>query len=86
MDNAIYKEINFNGELKNAKVSNGGDVVIQLSAKSEDVDMNLLGEIMKAKGGIHISIESHQTELVDEGEESDGQIDLLDQEEDEDED
>lgn len=24
MDNAIYKEINFNGELKNAKVSNGG--------------------------------------------------------------
>lgn len=46
--------------------------------------MNLLGEIMKAKGGIHISIESNQTELVDEDEESDGQIDLLDQEEDED--
>lgn len=86
MDNAIYKEINFNGELKNAKVSNGGDVVIQLSAKSEDVDMNLLGEIMNAKGGVHIDIESNQTELVDKDEENDGQIDLLDQKEGEDED
>lgn len=36
---------------------------------------------MDISGGTQITIEGNQTELVDENEENDGQLDLLDEEE-----
>lgn len=48
--------------------------------------MNKLSTLMDSTGGVTVNLEGNQTELVDEDEENDGQIDLLDQEEDEDED
>lgn len=71
-----YKAINFKADLKNAKRT-AGDTVIQLSAKGKDVDMNLLGEIMDANGGVKVTIESNQTELVKDSHEADGQTELL---------
>lgn len=71
-----YKAINFKAELKNAKRTSG-DTVIQLSAAGKDVDMNLLGEIMDANGGVKVTIESNQTELVKDNKEADGQTELL---------
>lgn len=71
-----YKAINFKADLKNAKRT-AGDTVIQLSAKGKDVDMNLLGEIMDANGGVKVTIESNQTELVKDNREADGQTELL---------
>nr|DAT15771.1 MAG TPA: hypothetical protein [Caudoviricetes sp.] len=71
-----YKAINFKADLKNAKRT-AGDTVIQLSAKGKDVDMNLLGEIMDANGGVKVTIESNQTELVNDNHEADGQTELL---------
>lgn len=71
-----YKAINFKADLKNAKRT-AGDTVIQLSAKGKDVDMNLLGEIMDANGGVKVTIESNQTELVNDNREADGQTELL---------
>ncbi|MCZ3668466.1 MAG: hypothetical protein ACLUB8_01055 [Limosilactobacillus vaginalis] len=71
-----YKAINFKADLKNAKRT-AGDTVIQLSAKGKDVDMNLLGEIMDANGGVKVTIESNQTELVKDNHEADGQTELL---------
>ncbi|WP_394267642.1 hypothetical protein [Limosilactobacillus vaginalis] len=71
-----YKAINFKADLKNAKRT-AGDTVIQLSAKGKDVDMNLLGEIMDANGGVKVTIESNQTELVKDKNEADGQTELL---------
>ena len=71
-----YKAINFKADLKNAKRT-AGDTVIQLSAKGKDVDMNLLGEIMDANGGVKVTIESNQTELVSDNREADGQTELL---------
>ena len=71
-----YKAINFKADLKNAKRT-AGDTVIQLSAKGKDVDMNLLGEIMDANGGVKVTIESNQTELAKDNHEADGQTELL---------
>lgn len=71
-----YKVISFKADLKNAKRT-AGDTVIQLSAKGKDVDMNLLGEIMDANGGVKVTIESNQTELVKDNKEADGQTELL---------
>lgn len=71
-----YKAISFKAELKNAKRTKG-DTVIQLSAGGKDVDMNLLGEIMDANGGVKVTIESNQTELVSDNREADGQTELL---------
>ena len=71
-----FKMINFKAELKNAKRT-AGDTVIQLSAAGKDVDMNLLGEIMDTNGGVTVTIESNQTELVKDDKEADGQTELL---------
>lgn len=82
----MFRSIEFDGAVEKAQLKKNGQVTIQLTADIENVDMNELSTLMDISGGTQITIEGNQTELVDEGEESDGQIDLLDQEEDEDED
>lgn len=82
----MFRSIEFDGAVEKAQLKKNGQVTIQLTADIENVDMNELSTLMDISGGTQITIEGNQTELVDEDEESDGQIDLLDQEEDEDED
>ncbi len=86
MDNAIFNKVEFKGAVEKAQLKKNGEVTIQLTADIDDIDMNTLSLVMDSNGGVQIKLEGNQTELVDEDEESDGQIDLLDQEEDEDED
>lgn len=86
MDNAIFNKVEFKGAVEKAQLKKNGEVTIQLAADIDDIDMNTLSLVMDSNGGVQIKLEGNQTELVDEDEESDGQIDLLDQEEDEDED
>lgn len=81
----MFRSIEFDGAVEKAQLKKNGQVTIQLTADIENVDMNELSTLMDISGGTQITIEGNQTELVDEDEESDGQIDLLDQEEDEDE-
>ena len=85
MDNAIFNKVEFKGAVEKAQLKKNGEVTIQLTADIDDIDMNTLSLVMDSNGGVQIKLEGNQTELVDEDEESDGQIDLLDQEEDEDE-
>lgn len=82
----MFRSIEFDGAVEKAQLKKNGQVTIQLTADIENVDMNELSTLMDISGGTQITIEGNQTELVDEDEENDGQIDLLDQEEDEDED
>lgn len=86
MDNAIFNKVEFKGAVEKAQLKKNGEVTIQLTADIDDIDMNTLSLVMDSNGGVQIKLEGNQTELVDEDEESDGQIDLLDQEEDKDED
>ncbi|MCC4501076.1 hypothetical protein [Limosilactobacillus reuteri] len=86
MDNAIFNKVEFKGAVEKAQLKKNGEVTIQLTADIDDIDMNTLSLVMDSNSGVQIKLEGNQTELVDEDEESDGQIDLLDQEEDEDED
>ncbi len=86
MDNAIFNKVEFKGAVEKAQLKKNGEVTIQLTADIDDIDMNTLSLVMDSNGGVQIKLEGNQTELVDEDEESDGQIDILDQEEDEDED
>lgn len=76
MAEPIFKTIDFKSDIKSAKISKGGGVVIQLEA--DEVDMNLLGEIM-ATGEVDVHITGKQVELLGD-DEVDGQIDLLDKE------
>ena len=76
MAEPIFKTIDFKSDIKSAKVSHDGSVVIQLDA--DDVDLNLLSEIM-ATGVVDVHITGKQVELLGD-DEADGQIDLLDQE------
>lgn len=73
-EEAKHKSISFEADVDNFKTK-GGVVTIQASAVSEDVDKNLLDDIMSAVGGVTITIEANQTELVDD--ENDGQTELL---------
>lgn len=77
MAEPIFKTINFKSDIKSAKVSHDGSVVIQLDA--DEVDLNLLSEIM-ATGVVDVHIEGKQVELLDDDDEADGQLDLLDKE------
>lgn len=86
MDNAIFNTVEFKSVINQAQVKKGGEVVIKLTADIDEVDMNKLSTLMDSTGGVQIKLEGNQTELVDGDEENDGQIDLLDKEEDEDED
>ena len=86
MDNAIFNKVEFKGAVEKAQLKKNGEVTIQLTADIDDIDMNTLSLVMDSNGGVQIKLEGNQTELVDEDEESDDQIDLLDQREDEDED
>ena len=86
MDNAIFNKVEFKGAVEKAQLKKNGEVTIQLTADIDDIDMNTLSLVMDSNGGVQIKLEGNQTELVDKDEESDGQIDLLDQEEDKDED
>lgn len=76
MAEPIFKTINFKSDIKSAKVSHDGSVVIQLDA--DEVDLNLLSEIM-ATGVVDVHITGKQVELLGD-DEADGQIDLLDRE------
>lgn len=76
MAEPIFKTIDFKSDIKSAKVSHDGSVVIQLGA--DEVDLNLLSEIM-ATGVVDVHITGKQVELLDD-DEADGQIDLLDKE------
>lgn len=76
MAEPIFKTIDFKSDIKSAKVSHDGSVVIQLDA--DEVDLNLLSEIM-ATGVVDVNITGKQVELLDD-DEADGQIDLLDKE------
>lgn len=76
MAEPIFKTIDFKSDIKSAKVSHDGSVVIQLDA--DEVDLNLLSEIM-ATGVVDVHITGKQVELLDD-DEADGQIDLLNQE------
>ncbi len=76
MAEPIFKTIDFKSDIKSAKVSHDGSVVIQLDAG--EVDLNLLSEIM-VTGVVDVHIEGKQVELLGD-DEADGQIDLLDQE------
>lgn len=76
MAEPLFKTIDFKSDIKSAKVSHDGSVVIQLDAG--EVDLNLLSEIM-ATGVVDVHIEGKQVELLGD-DEADGQIDLLDQE------
>lgn len=76
-EEAKHKSISFEADVDNFKTK-GGVVTIQASAVSEDVDKNLLADIMSAVGGVTITIEANQTELVDDEDmENDGQTELL---------
>lgn len=86
MDNVIFNTVEFKSVINQAQVKKGGEVVIKLTADIDEVDMNKLSTLMDSTGGVTVNLEGNQTELVNEDEENDGQIDLLDQEEDEDED
>ena len=88
MAEPIFKTIDFKSDIKSAKVSHDGSVVIQLDA--DEVDLNLLSEIM-ATGVVDVHITGKQVELLDvhitgkqvellDDDEADGQIDLLDKE------
>lgn len=77
MAEPIFKTINFKSDIKSAKVSHDGSVVIQLDA--DEVDLNLPSEIM-ATGVVDVHIEGKQVELLDDDDEADGQLDLLDKE------
>lgn len=76
MAEPIFKTIDFKSDIKSAKVSHDGSVVIQLDA--DEVDLNLLSEI-RATGVVDVHITGKQVELLGD-DETDGQIDLLDQE------
>lgn len=76
MAEPIFKTIDFKSDIKSAKVSHDGSVVIQLDA--DEVDLNLLSEIM-ATGVVDVHITGKQVELLGD-DEADGQIDLLDKE------
>lgn len=76
MAEPIFKTIDFKSDIKSAKVSHDGSVVIQLDA--DEVDLNLLSEIM-ATGVVDVHITGKQVELLGD-DEADGQVDLLDQE------
>lgn len=76
MAEPIFKTIDFKSDIKSAKVSHDGSVVIQLDA--DEMDLNLLSEIM-ATGVVDVHITGKQVELLDD-DEADGQIDLLDKE------
>ena len=76
MAKPIFKTIDFKSDIKSAKVSHDGSVVIQLDA--DEVYLNLLSEIM-ATGVVDVHITGKQVELLDD-DEADGQIDLLDKE------
>ena len=86
MDNAIFNKVEFKGAVEKAQLKKNGEVTIQLTADIDDIDMNTLSLVMDSNGGVQIKLEGNQTELVDGDEENDGQIDLLDKEENEDED
>ena len=76
-EDAKHKSISFEADVDNFKTKSGV-VTIQASAVSEDVDKNLLADIMSAVGGVTITIEANQTELVDDEDlENDGQTELL---------
>lgn len=77
----IFRSIEFDGAVEKAQLKKNGQVIIQLTADIENVDMNELSTLMDISGGTQITIEGNQTELVDENEENDGQLDLLDEEE-----
>ena len=86
MDNAIFNKVEFKGAVEKAQLKKNGEVTIQLAADIDDIDMNTLSLVMDSNSGVQIKLEGNQTELVDGDEENDGQIDLLDKEENEDED
>lgn len=75
-EDAKHKSISFQADVDNFKTK-GGVVTLQTSAMSEDVDKNLLAEIMDAVGGVTVTIEANQTELVDDEADTDGQTELL---------
>lgn len=77
----MFRSIEFDGAVEKAQLKKNGQVTIQLTADIENVDMNELSTLMDISGGTQITIEGNQTELVDEDEENDGQLDLLDEEE-----
>lgn len=81
----IFRSIEFDGAVEKAQLKKNGQVTIQLTADIENVDMNELSTLMDISGGTQITIEGNQTELVDEDEENDGQLDLLGKEGEEDE-
>lgn len=81
----IFRSIEFDGAVEKAQLKKNGQVTIQLTADIENVDMNELSTLMDISGGTQITIEGNQTELVDEDEENDGQLDLLGEEGEEDE-
>jgi len=86
MAEVIFNTVEFKSVINQAQVKKGGEVVIKLTADIDEVDMNKLSTLMDSTGGVTVNLEGNQTELVNEDEENDGQIDLLDQEEGEDED
>lgn len=75
-EDAKHKSISFQADIDNFKTK-GGVVTLQTSAMSEDVDKNLLAEIMDSVGGVTVTIEANQTELVDDEADTDGQIELM---------
>lgn len=77
----MFRSIEFDGAVEKAQLKKNGQVTIQLTADIENVDMNELSTLMDISGGTQITIEGNQTELVDEDEENDGQLDLLGEEE-----
>lgn len=81
----MFRSIEFDGAVEKAQLKKNGQVTIQLTADIENVDMNELSTLMDISGGTQITIEGNQTELVDEDEENDGQLDLLGKEGEEDE-
>lgn len=85
MEESIFNTVAFKSAIKQAQVKKGGEVVIQLTADIDDVDMNKLSTLMDSTGGVTVNLEGNQTELVDEDEENDGQLDLLGKEGEEDE-
>lgn len=81
MEEVIFNTVEFKSAIKQAQVKKGGEVVIQLTADIDDVDMNKLSTLMDSTGGVTVNLEGNQTELVDEDKENDGQLDLLGEEE-----
>lgn len=72
-----FNTIEFEGAVKQAQVKKGGEVIIQLTAVIDDVDMNKLSAVMDSTGGVNIHLEGNQTELVDDEEENPNQTELL---------